>query len=47
MSKVSGLSALVVAHAEAAQLADCLERVAFAATHAPMTLTSLPERFAP
>jgi glycosyltransferase involved in cell wall biosynthesis len=30
MSRVAGLSALVVAHDEAAQLADCLERLGFA-----------------
>jgi glycosyltransferase involved in cell wall biosynthesis len=30
MSKIAGLSALVVAHNEAAQLADCLERLRFA-----------------
>jgi glycosyltransferase involved in cell wall biosynthesis len=30
MSRVAGLSALVVAHDEAAQLAECLERLAFA-----------------
>jgi glycosyltransferase involved in cell wall biosynthesis len=31
MNQVAGLSALVVAHNEAAQLADCLERLRFAA----------------